>query len=97
MNEKAFLEAVLANPDDDAPRLIFADWLEERGQAARAEFIRLQIRLAQTPEHDRFYQEIYPRQRQEFYGGLLMARCPYCQRDFTGRRCYPFVAAFLGG
>jgi uncharacterized protein (TIGR02996 family) len=37
-----FLAAVLARPDDDLPRLIFADWLDEHGDADRAEFIRLQ-------------------------------------------------------
>lgn len=45
----AFLRDILANPDDDAPRLIFADWLEEQGDAgsvARAEFIRVQCALA---------------------------------------------------
>jgi uncharacterized protein (TIGR02996 family) len=47
--EQAFLEAILERPDDDTPRLIFADWLEERGDpssAARAEFIRVQCILA---------------------------------------------------
>ena len=39
----AFLAAILAAPEDDTPRLIFADWLEEDGDPARAEFIRLQI------------------------------------------------------
>jgi uncharacterized protein (TIGR02996 family) len=42
----AFLQAILAAPDDDAPRLLFADWLEEYGDAERAEFIRIQIALA---------------------------------------------------
>jgi uncharacterized protein (TIGR02996 family) len=45
----AFLEAILQDPDDDTPRLVFADWLEEQGDsasAARAEFIRLQCALA---------------------------------------------------
>jgi uncharacterized protein (TIGR02996 family) len=40
----AFLQAVLAEPDDDAPRLIYADWLEERGDP-RGAFIRLQCAL----------------------------------------------------
>src|SRR5262245_44417826 len=44
--ENAFLRAILDNPDDDAPRLIYADWLDENGDADRAEFIRLQISLA---------------------------------------------------
>ena len=28
---RPFIEAILANPQDDAPVLIFADWLEENG------------------------------------------------------------------
>src|SRR5262245_46917946 len=45
MNDEAFLQAILANPDDDHLRLIYADWLEERGDP-RGEFIRVQIELA---------------------------------------------------
>lgn len=39
----AFLNAITAQPDDDLPRLVYADWLDENGQSPRAEFIRLQI------------------------------------------------------
>jgi uncharacterized protein (TIGR02996 family) len=39
----ALYEAVLAAPADDLPRLVYADWLEEHGDAERAEFIRAQI------------------------------------------------------
>jgi len=46
---QALLAAVLADPDDDAPRLIFADWLDERGQPERATFIRLQVERARLP------------------------------------------------
>ena len=38
--------AILDAPEDDVPRLAYADWLEEHGYDARAEFIRLQCRLA---------------------------------------------------
>jgi uncharacterized protein (TIGR02996 family) len=38
----ALLAAIIANPDDDTPRLVYADWLQENGQPERAEFIRLQ-------------------------------------------------------
>jgi uncharacterized protein (TIGR02996 family) len=41
-----FVQAILDDPDDDAPRLIYADWLDEHGDPARAEFIRVQIALA---------------------------------------------------
>lgn len=49
---RGFLEHIRADPDEDAPRLIFADWLEEHGDAARAEFIRVQIERARLPEWD---------------------------------------------
>jgi uncharacterized protein (TIGR02996 family) len=47
----AFLEAVRASPHDDAPRLMYADWLMERGDP-RGEFIQLQCVLAQMPRND---------------------------------------------
>jgi uncharacterized protein (TIGR02996 family) len=42
----ALLQAILDDPDDDAPRLVYADWLEEHGDAERGEFIRAQLRFA---------------------------------------------------
>lgn len=39
----ALLASVVASPDDDLPRLVYADWLDENGDPDRAEFIRLQI------------------------------------------------------
>jgi uncharacterized protein (TIGR02996 family) len=48
----ALLAAVCAEPAEDAPRLVYADWLDEHGQADRAEFIRTQIALAQMPKDD---------------------------------------------
>src|SRR5262245_56631511 len=53
--QQALLRTILENPDDDAPRLVYADWLEERGDAdntSRAQFIRMQVALAAT-ESDR--------------------------------------------
>jgi uncharacterized protein (TIGR02996 family) len=44
--EASFLRSIAKEPDDDTSRLVFADWLEERGEAARAEFIRVQCELA---------------------------------------------------
>src|SRR5438128_1796682 len=46
--EAAFLDAILAEPDNDTPRLVFADWLDDRGDMAdraRAELIRVQCEL----------------------------------------------------
>jgi uncharacterized protein (TIGR02996 family) len=40
------LAAVIADPDADAPRLAYADWLDAHGDAEAAEFIRVQIEVA---------------------------------------------------
>jgi uncharacterized protein (TIGR02996 family) len=45
-HDDAFLQAILEDPDDDTPRLVYADWLEEHGQPERAEFIRVQCERA---------------------------------------------------
>ena len=47
----AFLRMIADQPDDDGPRLVYADWLEERGDTARAEFIRVQIEAERWPEY----------------------------------------------
>jgi uncharacterized protein (TIGR02996 family) len=47
-DESAFRAAVLAAPDDDGPRLVYADWLEERGDPY-GELIRTQCKLAGLP------------------------------------------------
>jgi uncharacterized protein (TIGR02996 family) len=49
--EASLLAEIRALPDDDVPRLVYADWLEDQGDSDRAEFIRLQVRLARAPEH----------------------------------------------
>jgi uncharacterized protein (TIGR02996 family) len=48
----ALLRAICEAPDDDAPRLIYADWLDEHGDPRQAEFIRVQIELARAREDD---------------------------------------------
>lgn len=42
------LAAILADPADDTVRLVYADWLQEHGDDARAEFIRVQIAWARS-------------------------------------------------
>jgi uncharacterized protein (TIGR02996 family) len=42
----AFLDAIFDHPDDDTPRLVYADWLQEHGQENYAQFIRLQCAAA---------------------------------------------------
>ena len=49
--EDAFLQAILETPDDDLPRLAYADWFEERGDP-RGEFIHVQCRLDRMDAED---------------------------------------------
>lgn len=37
---KAFVDAIVATPADETLRLVFADWLEENGHPAQAEWVR---------------------------------------------------------
>jgi uncharacterized protein (TIGR02996 family) len=50
--EQALTQEIIAHPDDDLPRLAFADWLEEQGEAEHAELVRVQIELARLAEED---------------------------------------------
>jgi uncharacterized protein (TIGR02996 family) len=43
---EAFAAAIAATPDDDAPRLVLADWLEARGDERTA---RKELRAAGKP------------------------------------------------
>ena len=54
----AFLHAIARRPDDDLPRLIFADWLDEHGEPDRAEFIRLQCLATPTDADSRRIEEL---------------------------------------
>lgn len=70
----ALLAAITAHPDDDTPRLIYADWLDEHlpdaqpspaaGPSARADFIRVQCRLAQRPYDDPEYPALLEREEE---------------------------------
>jgi uncharacterized protein (TIGR02996 family) len=51
--EADFLRPIFADPDADGPRLVYADWREQCGDSARAEFIRVQCALAALPEDER--------------------------------------------
>jgi len=48
----ALYHAICAHPDEDTPRLAFADLIEENGDDLRARFIRTQIALARLPQYD---------------------------------------------
>ena len=49
--EQAFVQAIVEEPGDEGLRLIFADWLEERGDPL-GEYLRLRCRLARLAAGD---------------------------------------------
>jgi uncharacterized protein (TIGR02996 family) len=58
----AFLDAIFDHPDEDTPRLVYADWLQEHDQENYAQFIRLQCAAAREPfwsdEANRLWEDI---------------------------------------
>lgn len=61
-DETRLLRAILAEPFEDTPRLMYADEIEARGERERAEFIRVQCELARfatfDPDHRREFNEL---------------------------------------
>jgi uncharacterized protein (TIGR02996 family) len=51
-DRETFLRAICENPADDTARLVFADWLEEHGDADRGEFIRIEVQIANRNPND---------------------------------------------
>jgi uncharacterized protein (TIGR02996 family) len=72
-----FYAAIRAAPDDDLPRLVFADWLEEHDQPEQAEYIRLTCAAAREPDGERKRvvqaraDELFRAHRDEWFGPLL--------------------------
>jgi uncharacterized protein (TIGR02996 family) len=62
-HDDAFQQAILESPDDDTPRLVYADYLDEHGNPDRAEFIRAQVALASVPPDDPRREQLQDRER----------------------------------
>src|SRR3954465_6637931 len=77
----AFLRAIADNPDDDLPRLVFADWLDEHGEPARGGVIRGQGGLARLPAADLRPNELLVRESE-----LLKAHGHGWSADWDGLR-----------
>ena len=92
--DRAFLASILEAPEDDAPRLIYADWLDEQGESDRAEFIRLQVREARMAADDPELPALRSRTRQLglAYHVKWVNRLPY----FEGVHWEIFERGFIG-
>jgi uncharacterized protein (TIGR02996 family) len=90
--EESFLADIIANPNDDAPRLIYADWLEDNGQPERSEFIHVQIELPKLAFADPLWSALSRRQAEllEAHGDRWLASLPR-----SARRSASFRRGFL--
>jgi uncharacterized protein (TIGR02996 family) len=61
--ETAFLRGIVEDPDDDAARLVFADWLDDHGDADKAAFVRAEVELSRQPQSS----ECFDRLRDELF------------------------------
>jgi uncharacterized protein (TIGR02996 family) len=50
--QAALLSAICAEPDEDTPRLVYADWLQEHGDEEQATFIREAVRLEWLEDYE---------------------------------------------
>jgi uncharacterized protein (TIGR02996 family) len=74
-DESIFLKQIAAHPEDRAIRLVYADWLEDRGDP-RAELIRVEEAMRSVPIFSDRYWELKPRRnalRPAFEPELLAA------------------------
>jgi uncharacterized protein (TIGR02996 family) len=58
-----FLRAILDHPEEDGPRLVYADWLDEQGDP-RGEFIQVQCQRARLRLNDRRRSALLKRERE---------------------------------
>ena len=84
-HEANFLRDILENPGDDTPRLIYADWLDERGDP-RGMFIRVQCALARVPDDDPCRAELMRREK-----SLLRLHKKTWVEPLRGFAKWPFV------
>ena len=63
-DQDALLRAIVRHPEDDTPRLVYADWLQEHDRDDEAEFLRVQCRLAAAGPDDPDYPALSDREEE---------------------------------
>lgn len=94
--QRALWAAIRANPLDDTPRLVYADWLQEHSDETRAEFIRVQIELerliqSRQPVHSQQRRRLQLAQRRPREEGVLSARSEHLLASNRKMWTEPFV------
>src|SRR5262245_35470932 len=60
----ALMRAIRDCPEDDLPRLAYADFLAENGDPDRGEFLRIQVDLSRLPDDDPRRRELEDREHE---------------------------------
>ncbi len=83
---RSLLASVIANPADDLPRLVLADWIEEHGDTDRAVYIRCEVAVpVNKPRHCLTTGEALS--SRGVVGPLFRCRCR-CRTCATVRKAY---------
>jgi uncharacterized protein (TIGR02996 family) len=87
VRHQGFLQAICETPADDAPRLIYADWLQDQGEHDRAEFIRVQIQRASLDPDDPGQRSLHRREAELLaqHGDAWLAELPALKGVRWGR------------
>jgi uncharacterized protein (TIGR02996 family) len=75
----AMLRAICAEPDEDTPRLVLADLMQESGEEHLAEFIRAQVAYA-SETRKTYRKPIAKRITQLLRGSVLLRRYPWINK-----------------
>ncbi|MCE9566988.1 MAG: TIGR02996 domain-containing protein [Planctomycetes bacterium] len=106
--QDALYRAICAEPDEDTPRLVYADLIEEEdGDCGRAAFIRAQVALANATEYDPISVSARQLDPDAFHGWSMAHTLPKLPSEFGWhkfefRRGFPWkvavqsLAAFVG-
>lgn len=88
------MAAIRATPDDGAPREVLADFYEEQGDSARADFVRAQVRQLAVPRLDPAWldHELAARAPMLAHGDAWRAALP----SIEGVRWGSFVGGIVG-
>jgi uncharacterized protein (TIGR02996 family) len=91
-DEDALLAAIIAHPDEDTPRLMYADWLDDHGQPDRAEFIRIQC----APDADEAAEERAAELEERNRAKWLVGFPQFSRVQWEFRRGFPEVLTVAG-
>lgn len=85
-----FMQDIVAHPDDDSLRLIYADFLEDQGEIRDAEMIRAQVALAKVPEYDSLHLRYWYSERDFITGRGFKDSLPKLPEGLTWGS-WPFI------